>query len=128
MKTLTYTPTDLPYKLVNSGVDTLILNVRYADDHLKPLSDSRLPEDLIEQFNTWQALAKEKEDRVPVPGLTFRGTDVLIYPHGAGKGQWRWLLECPDTWKLYLSRGRFSGLVGQVRFAASYLWSSVDPN
>ena len=126
MKTLTCNPSDLPYKLVNHGVDTLVVNVRFADGNLQPVLDSKLPDDLIAQFESWKALAQEAEEPVAVPGLKpFRGADLLIYPHGAGKGQWRWLLKCPSV-NLCLSRGRFSGLIAQVRFASSYLWSCED--
>ena len=39
MKHITQSPSDLPYTLVNYGVDTLVLNVRYADGSGKPKKD-----------------------------------------------------------------------------------------
>ena len=50
-----------------------------------------------------------------------------MYPHGAGKGQWRWLLTCP-SFNLTVSRGRLNGVIAQVRFAAPYLWSHEWPD
>lgn len=55
MKQITQSLADLPYTMVNFGVDTLILNVRYADDQGAPLH-SELTEDQIDQLNKWQAI------------------------------------------------------------------------
>ncbi|MGH2507599.1 MAG: hypothetical protein ACRDHZ_09400 [Ktedonobacteraceae bacterium] len=123
MKQITQVPADLPYQLVNFGVDTLVLNVRYADDNMQPVR-AELPEHVEERLNAWQTMAKEREEPVAVP-LVFHEANLLIYPHGAGKGQWRWLFNCP-AFKLYVGRGRLNGVVAQVRLAASYLWSCED--
>jgi hypothetical protein len=37
MKQMPFSPADLPYKLVNFGVDTLVLNIRYASPSGQPL-------------------------------------------------------------------------------------------
>lgn len=121
MKQITQSPADLPYSLVNFGVDTLVLNVRYADENGKPLSEE-LDDWQVEQFNGWQAIAKEQEEPAAIPRW-FRGAQLQIYAHGAGKGQWRWILACP-AFKLYVGRGRLNGIVGQVRFSAAFLWSN----
>lgn len=124
MKQITTSPADLPYTLVNYGVDTLVLNVRYADATGKPKkgNDALLPDYLIECLNAWQSLAREREEPVAMSGFTFEGAALLIYPHGAGKGQWRWLITCP-SFTLTISRGRLNGVIAQVRFSAPYLWS-----
>lgn len=44
MKQITQSLSDLPYILVNFGVDTLVLDVRYADASGNPVR-SELPED-----------------------------------------------------------------------------------
>jgi hypothetical protein len=45
-----------------------------------------------------------------------------MHPHGAGKGQWRWLLTS-DLLTVCLSRGRLNGILAQVRLSARLLWS-----
>ncbi len=85
--------------------------------------DGLLPDPLIACLNAWQAIARE-EKPVVCP-LVFEGNHLLIRPHGAGKGQWRWVLNCP-SFTLTVSRGRLNGVVAQVRFIAPYLWSSED--
>ncbi|HEU5375015.1 MAG TPA: hypothetical protein VFV38_06230 [Ktedonobacteraceae bacterium] len=124
MKQITHTPDELPYHLVNFGVDTLVLNVRYADESGKP-ADVILPDYLIECLNAWQAIAKEEEEPVSTP-LVFAGAAFQMYPHGAGKGMWRWLLTCP-SFNLCVGRGKINGVVAQVRFAAPFLWSYELP-
>lgn len=124
MKQLTQTLSDLPYTLVNYGVDTLVLNVRYADEHGKPIH-SELVESQIDSLNEWQDLAREAEEPVPVP-VIFQNTNLLMHPHGAGKGQWRWLLTS-SLLNLCISRGRLNGVIAQVRLSAQLLWSAEHP-
>ncbi|HEU5376126.1 MAG TPA: hypothetical protein VFV38_11845 [Ktedonobacteraceae bacterium] len=123
MKQITQSLSDLPYRLVNFGIDTLILNVRYADENGAPLH-SELVDSQIDQFNEWQARAKEEEQPVPVP-LMFNGANLLMHAHGAGKGQWRWLLT-NDFLNLCVSRGRLNGIIAQVRLSARLLWSAEN--
>lgn len=125
MKHITTSLSDLPYSLVNFGVDTLILNVRYADEHGAPLH-SELTEEQIDQLNEWQTLAKEQEQPVPVP-VVFKGANLLMHAHGVGKGgQWRWLLT-NDYLNLCISRGRLNGIIAQVRLSSMLLWSFENP-
>jgi hypothetical protein len=109
------------YRVLLAGVDTLILNVRYADSQGRALKQELVPE-LAEQFDQWQAQAKQEEGLVATP-LCFHNETLHIYPHGAGKGQWRWLLTCP-AFTLSVGRGRLNGVIAQVRFSSEYLWSS----
>src|SRR5947209_14576579 len=83
------------FKLVGCGLDTLVLNVYYTDDNLKPLAVKReLDEELAATLDEWQARAKEAEEAIASP-WSFCEARLFIAPHGAGKGQWRWLLACP---------------------------------
>src|SRR2546421_202123 len=108
------------YSVLLAGVDTLVLNVRYADDELRPVKQE-LSDELVEQFNGWQEGAKREEGPVPTP-LSFKGSNLMMYPHGAGRGQWRWLLTC-SAFNLCVSRGRLNGMIAQVRFSSEFLWS-----
>jgi hypothetical protein len=114
------------FKLVGCGIDTLVLNVYYTDDNLKPLAVKReLDEELAATLDEWQARAKEAEEPIASP-WSFREARLFMAPHGAGKGQWRWLLTCPLL-NVCLSRGRLNGIIAQVRFSSEYLWSKEYP-
>src|SRR5258707_320927 len=128
MKHITTAPGLSPYKLVNHGIDTLVLNVRYADDTGKPVKgdDALLPDYLIACLSAWQNKAREKDAPIAMSDFTYEHANLMMYPHGAGKGQWRWLIKCP-SFALTVSRGRLNGVIAQVRFSAQYLWSHEWP-
>ena len=107
-------------QLVARGVDTLLLNVYYEDEQCQPVKRDLSP-DLVEQLDGWKQGAIEAEEPMIVP-WTFEGANLRMYPHGAGRGQWRWLLTC-DAINLCISRGRLN-CVAMVRCASEYLWAS----
>ena len=77
-------------KLVARGVDTLLLNVYYTDEHGTSLKRD-LSSGLVERLDAWKQAAIEVEGPIVVPWV-FEGANLQMYPHGAGRGQWRWLL------------------------------------
>ncbi len=106
-------------KLVGYGVDTLILNVRYADEELQPVQQE-LDATLKQELDYLQGEAKQAESAV-ITEWTFLGAPLFLEPHGAGR-QWRWLLTC--QWlSLVVSPGKFNDVIAQVRFSSEYLWS-----
>src|SRR6202048_1592700 len=106
--------------IVGRGVDTLVLNVYYRDEKGKRKEEIAL--DLKEQLDAWKQAAIVAEEPVPVP-ISFDGINLHMYPNGAGKGQWRWLV-CSDNINLLVSMGRLNCLA-QVRFSSEYLWSCL---
>src|SRR5947209_4800987 len=105
--------------VVGRGVDTLVLNVYFRGGQHKPCK-REIPHELKEQLEAWKQAAIVEEEPVPVP-LTFEGVNLHMYPNGAGKGQWRWLLRC-ESFNLLVSMGRLN-CVAQVRFSSEFLWS-----
>src|SRR5437868_11718775 len=105
--------------VVGRGVDTLVLNVYYRDGQHKPCK-REIPHELKEQLDAWKQAAITAEEPIPVP-LTFEGASLHMYPNGAGKGQWRWLLCC-ESFNLLISMGRLN-CIAQVRLSSEYLWS-----
>jgi hypothetical protein len=110
-------------RVVLHGVDTLVINVRYTDEHGK-LTRALLDERFIPLLNDWQARAKVEEKPVPIPWV-FQNVSFLMHPHGAGKGQWRWLLTSRFL-NLALGLGKLNGIIAQVRCSSEYLWSCED--
>lgn len=104
---------------VSHGVDTLILNVRYCDEHCHPLKQE-LAEELVRVLDGLQVVARQQDMAVASP-WSFLGVVLFVEPHGAGK-QWRWLLTS-RLLTLVVSRGTFNDLIAQVRFSSEFLWS-----
>jgi len=113
--------------IINAGVDTFMVNYKFAGDDDKP-NGSSLPEHIIEQLDAWQAIAR-KEHEVVATDLLFKYTadgkqyeqSLLMRPHGSGI--WSWLVYSDDI-KLSLSYGNMNGGVFcQARFSAHLLWS-----
>ncbi len=110
--------------IVGRGVDTLLLNVYYTDADGKP--DKRdLASFLVEKLNAWKNQAIAAEEPIVVP-WAFQGWHLQMYPHGAGRGQWTWLLTS-DLLTLCVSRGRLN-CIALVRLSSEYLWSCPSLN
>jgi hypothetical protein len=108
-------------KLVSYGVDTLVLNVRYADQDFQPVQ-KELDEELTNELEYLQGEAKRTETAVATE-WSFQGVLLFMEPHGAGR-QWRWLLTS-RLLTLVVSRGKFNDIIAQVRFSSEYLWSEA---
>jgi hypothetical protein len=106
-------------KIVGRGVDTLVLNVSYADKQLQPIKQE-LDSDLQEELNSLQGEARINESAV-VTVWAFKGFNLYMQPKGS-RGQWRWILTCPLV-SLAISRGRLNSIIAQVRLSSEYLWS-----
>jgi hypothetical protein len=124
MKQLPVSPADLSYHLLSYGVDTLVLNIRYANPSGQPMHEELL-EPLVERLDAWQMQARKEEQAIQTD-LAYRDEAFYAHPHGAGKGQWRWLLT-NDLLNLCIGRGRLNGVIAQVRLSSFLLWSSEDP-
>jgi hypothetical protein len=104
--------------VVLCGPDTLRVNV------LGELAPSR-----TEALDALQRRAIAERDAHPAARdrLTvttpwrLAGQPLLMAPHGAGKGQWRWLLRCPAA-TFQLGTGRLNGICCQVTLSSAFLW------
>ena len=106
-------------RIVGRGVDTLLLNVSYADERFRPVK-LELSEGLQQELEVLQAVAREEEHAV-VTRWAFKGFTLYMQPKGS-RGQWRWILSCPLV-SVAISRGRLNQIVAQVRLSSEYLWS-----
>lgn len=106
-------------RVVNFGIDTLLVNFKMAGPDLKPNGDA-LPEEAAALLDTWQLAARKEHKPVATP-LAYHDKTLLIRPHGSGV--WSWLLFNEDV-KLSLSYGSMNGGVFcQARFLSHHLWS-----
>ncbi len=105
-------------KLVNVGVDTLVLNAFYTDERGRPVKYD-LEDSLRLQLDVWKREAQEFHEECPTT-LVFNEAVLHMAPNGVGQGQWPWMLKSKDI-TLYISGGHWN--VASVRFLSRYLWS-----
>jgi hypothetical protein len=104
--------------VVLSGPDTLRVNA------LGELEISR-----VELFDALQQRAiaerdtrSQGRDRLTVvTPWRLAGQPLLMAPHGAGKGQWRWLMRCPAA-TLSIGLGHLNGICCQATLSSPFLW------
>ncbi len=89
-------------RVINRGVDTLVLNGYYTDERGKPIK-REVDDALALQLDEWKRAAQDTGDLHPT-SLTFNGATLHMCPNGAGHGQWPWMLKTDDI-TLYVSRG-----------------------
>jgi hypothetical protein len=106
-------------KVVNVGVDTLVLNAFYTDERGRPVK-YELDESLRLQLDVWKREAQEFHVECPTT-LVFNEAVLHMAPNGVGQGQWPWMLKTKDI-TLYVSGGHWNG-IASVRFLSRYLWS-----
>ncbi len=109
-------------KNVGRGVDTLVLNVCYADKKFLPVKQE-LSEDLQNELNLLQSAARLNEAPV-LSRRAFKGINLFMQEKGS-RGQWRWILKSPLL-SVAISRGRLSRIIAQVRFSSEHLWFQVS--
>jgi hypothetical protein len=109
-------------RIVNYGVDTLILNVHYVDEQGRSFKCE--PDDvLVGQLNEWKLLAQGVHDDYPT-AWEFNRRVLHMCPNGTGRGQWPWMLKTRDI-TLYISTGHWNS-IASVRLSSEYLWSCGD--
>lgn len=106
-------------RIVNAGVDTLVMNAFHTDEHGKPIKRD-LDGLLQKQLDVWKQEAQQAHDDVPT-SLTFNDAVLHMCPNGAGRGQWPWMMKTQDI-TLYVSGGHWNS-IASVRFGSQYLWS-----
>jgi hypothetical protein len=121
------TEQEQPYKVVASGVDTFFVNYKFANEH-GILSGESLPDDIIEQLDTWQKEAR-KEHMPVATDLEFSYTSggetitQTLFIRSHGEGAWPWLLYADDV-KVKFAPGTLNkGLFCQARFSSHLLWT-----
>ena len=106
-------------RIIGRGVDTLVLNVCYADKQFQPIKQE-LDQDLQNELNMLQNAARDNEAPL-VTRWAFKGIHLFMQEKGS-RGQWHWILRSPLL-SLAISRGRLSRIIAQVRLSSEYLWS-----
>ncbi|TMC15500.1 MAG: hypothetical protein E6J34_22125, partial [Chloroflexi bacterium] len=108
-------------KVVNRGVDTLVVNVYHTDETGLSRQKRELEETLHAQLEEYKRAAQAVGEAVAT-SFVFNGLVMLMQPNGALHGQFPWMLKTKDI-TLYISTGSWNG-IGAVRFNSDFLWSS----
>ena len=106
------------YRVVNHGVDTVVLNAFYTNEDGNPIK-RELEQTLHAQLDEWKRASQGIHDECPI-SLIFNGATMHMQPNGAGQGQWPWMLKSKDL-TLYISGGQWNG-IASVRLSSEYLW------
>jgi hypothetical protein len=106
-------------QIVNAGVDTLYLNVYYADPERLTRIDQPLDEKLQATFDDLQQRAKLTRQEVLTPWHLERQPFYML-SHGSGK-QWRWIIK-NDLLNVQIGNGDYRGIIGHIRVSSDYLW------
>jgi hypothetical protein len=110
-------------KIIGRGVDTLVINVCYANEHFQPVKQE-LAKGVQHELEVLQGAARRREAAIPTR-WSFKGMSLFMQEKGS-RGQWRWILKAPQVSPLLtvaISRGRLSRVIAQVRLSSEYLWS-----
>lgn len=106
-------------RVVNFGLDTLLVNFKMANEEGKPNGDG-LPDAVIAQLEEWQKEARKEHQPVPT-AWEYQGKTLFIRPYG--DGTFPWLLFNEDI-KLSMAYGTLNGgVICQARFPSHLLWS-----
>src|SRR6266566_896739 len=106
------------YRVVNHGVDTVVLNAFYTDEDGHPIK-RELEQALQVQLDEWKRASQGIHDEYPTT-VVFNGATLHMQPNGAGQGQWPWMLKSKDI-TLYISGGQWNG-IASIRLSSEYLW------
>lgn len=106
-------------KIVSRGIDTLVLNVCYADEQFQPVKQE-LAEELQQELEALQCESRDLEKPI-ITRWFFQGIALYMQPKGS-RGPWSWILRSPLL-SVAISRGRLNRIVAQMRLSSGYLWS-----
>jgi hypothetical protein len=109
-------------QIVNTGIDTVKVNVKYTDADGKPAKAQELPSRLDTLFAAWQAKAQEQHKPLAT-SMTFNDARLLMRPNGASV--WKYLIQ-NDSIQLALSPRLAVPVLARVTFYSAYLWSKAS--
>lgn len=110
-------------QMVNVGVDTLIVNVKYLNDQGKPATEQAFPGWLEEMLQRWQDAAREQMKPLAT-SMTFNNARMLMLPTGASV--WKYIVK-NDSIQLQMVPRLHIPALARVTFTSAYLWSHASP-
>src|SRR5215475_862361 len=94
--------TDNPYHITLAGVDTFIVNYKYANEQGILTGDS-LPDHIQDELDAWQKTARKEQTPIPT-SLTFsydirpeETVNQTLFIRSHGSSVWSWMLYSDDV-------------------------------
>ena len=106
-------------RVVNAGIDTLKVNVRYVDELGLLATKQLIPDDLLALLHDWQEKAKVNSEPFPT-SMTFNNARLMMLPNGAQA--WTYIVK-NDCIQVSIAPRLKIPMVAKVTFASPYLWS-----
>jgi len=113
----------LMVRIVNRGVDTLIVNVKYLNGTGAPATHQACPLWLEELLQRWQDTAREAVTPLAT-SMTFNDARLMMLPNGASV--WKYILR-NDSVQVQLVPRLTIPALARVTFSSAYLWSCASP-
>jgi hypothetical protein len=107
-------------RVLAQNVDTLWLNVRYADAQGQPQPRPLDNEDLLLELEDYKRQAQAMGQNVPTR-WEYDGFVLWMWPRGASHAAW--VLQCP-YFELFVDVGKLTGVIARVKVASAALWES----
>lgn len=111
-------------QIVNVGLDTIIVNVKYLNDQGKPATVQAFPVWLEECLQRWQEAAKDEGKPIKT-AMTFHDARLMMLPHGASV--WKYIVK-NDCVQLQMVPRLTIPALARVTFSSPYLWSCATPH
>jgi hypothetical protein len=107
-------------RVLAQNVDTLWLNVRYADAQGQPQPRPLDNEDLLLELEDYKRQAQVAGQNV-YTRWEYNGFPLWMWPRGASHAAW--VLQCP-YFELFVDVGKLTGVIARVKVASAALWES----
>ncbi|MBX5458787.1 MAG: hypothetical protein IRZ31_17990 [Thermogemmatispora sp.] len=107
-------------RVLAQNVDTLWINVRYADAQGRPQPRPLDNEDLLLELDDYKRAAQAAGQNVPTR-WEYNGWRLWMWPRGASHAAW--VLQCP-YFELFVDVGKLTGVIVRVKLASAALWES----
>jgi hypothetical protein len=107
-------------QVLAQNVDTLWLNVRYADAQGQPQPRPLDNEDLLMELAAYKQQAQAAGQNVPTR-WEYDGWPLWMWPRGSSHAAW--VLQCP-WFELFVDVGKLTGVIARVKLSSAGLWES----
>ncbi len=113
-----------PVQIVNTGIDTVKVNVKLIDEKGQPIKTQELPDSFLALLQAWQDKAKENNKSLPT-SMTFDHARMMMLSNGSST--WRYIIK-NDCFQLAIAPRFKVPMIAKVTFYSAYLWKHASAN
>ena len=104
--------------IVNTGIDTIKVNVKLVDENGNPLDTQVLPNELATLVDIWQEQARTESTPVAT-SKSFHGARLVMLPNAAQA--WKYILK-NDCLNISIAPRLKIAMIAKVTLSSAYLW------